>query len=57
MDVLRSLLCNREGATAVEYGLIAAVITVALLVGFQNASNALLDVLTFISETIEGAWV
>lgn len=54
--MLRRLVCNRDGATVVEYGLLAALISIGLLVGLQNFSGALSNMLTFITETIEAAW-
>ncbi|ASY57923.1 MULTISPECIES: Flp family type IVb pilin [Sinorhizobium] len=56
MDKLRSLLRSRDGATVVEYGLIAALISVALLLGFQNFSNELLNVLNLIADAMEDSW-
>ncbi|TCN17570.1 Flp family type IVb pilin [Sinorhizobium americanum] len=56
MDKLRYLVCNRDGATVVEYGLVAALISVALLIGLQNFSNELLNVLNLIAGAIEGSW-
>ena len=35
MDRVKLLLADRKGATAIEYGLIAALIAVACLVAFQ----------------------
>jgi pilus assembly protein Flp/PilA len=35
MQVLNKLLKNPDGATAIEYGLIAALIAVAAIVAFQ----------------------
>ena len=34
-SVLTSLLCDESGATAIEYGLIAALIAVAAIAAFQ----------------------
>ncbi|WOS62067.1 Flp family type IVb pilin [Sinorhizobium fredii] len=56
MGKLRSLVRNRDGATVVEYGLLAGLISVALLVGLQGFSNELLNVLNFIADSIEGSW-
>ncbi|WP_164924468.1 Flp family type IVb pilin [Sinorhizobium fredii] len=56
MDKLRSLVRNRDGATIVEYGLLAALISVALLVGLQGFSNELLNVLNLIADAIEDSW-
>jgi pilus assembly protein Flp/PilA len=55
MDKLRSLVGNRSGATAVEYGLLAALISVGLLLGLQSFAGSLENVLTLIAETIENA--
>jgi pilus assembly protein Flp/PilA len=54
-DKLRSLVGNRSGATAVEYGLLAALISVGLLLGLQSFAGSLENVLTLIAETIENA--
>lgn len=55
---MRKLICfvhKRDGATVVEYGLIAALISVGLLLGLQAFAGELEEVLTFIAETIENA--
>ncbi|WEX76783.1 Flp family type IVb pilin [Sinorhizobium numidicum] len=57
MDKLRCLVRSRDGATVVEYGLLAALISVGLLVGLQNFSEALLGVFNIIVDAIETAWV
>ncbi|OHV78290.1 Flp family type IVb pilin [Ensifer sp. LCM 4579] len=49
------LVHNRDGATAVEYGLIVALISVGLLVGLRGFSDSLQNVLEYIAETIENA--
>ncbi|ABR61342.1 Flp family type IVb pilin [Sinorhizobium medicae] len=56
METLKRLFEDRDGATVVEYGLLAALISVGLLIGLQNFSSALLDMLTFITGTLEAAW-
>lgn len=50
MHFFRSLSRSKEGATAIEYGLIAALIAVALIVGIGGFSDALLNVFN----TIQG---
>lgn len=57
MERLRRLFRDHDGATAVEYGLLAALISVGLLIGLQNFSGALLGMLTFVIDTIEAAWI
>ena len=41
MTVLRKLLRNKKGATAIEYGLIAALIAVAAIAAMQGLVNQL----------------
>ena len=41
MTVLRKLLRNKKGATAIEYGLIAALIAVAAIAAMQGLGNQL----------------
>jgi Flp pilus assembly protein, pilin Flp len=50
MRLLWSLSRRTDGATAIEYGLIAAIIAVVLIAGFGGLSGSLVDVF----ETIEG---
>jgi pilus assembly protein Flp/PilA len=54
--LIESFLADRSGATAVEYGLIAAIISVALLSGFGAFSNRLSGQFNGITNTIENAW-
>lgn len=56
METLKRLFEDPDGATVVEYGLLAALISVGLLIGLQNFSSALFDMLTFITGTLEAAW-
>ena len=41
MKTIRKFLKNNKGATAIEYGLIAALISVALITGATTLGNAL----------------
>ncbi|CAD7034550.1 Flp family type IVb pilin [Pseudorhizobium endolithicum] len=50
MRLLWSLSRRTDGATAIEYGLIAAIIAVVLVAGFGGLSDSLVDVF----DTIEG---
>jgi pilus assembly protein Flp/PilA len=36
---LRNLIADRRGATAIEYALIASLISVAAIVGYHNLGN------------------
>ncbi|TCL72619.1 Flp family type IVb pilin [Rhizobium sp. BK251] len=49
MGRAKSFLADTEGATAVEYGLIAAIISVALIGGFGALASALRDVFNTIA--------
>lgn len=41
MQFIRKLICNSDGATAIEYGLIAALIAVAAITAMQGMGNQL----------------
>ncbi|UIJ44079.1 Flp family type IVb pilin [Sphingomonas cannabina] len=41
MQKIRNFLKNRKGATAIEYGLIAALIAVAAIAAMQGLGNSL----------------
>lgn len=56
MDTLKRLMRDRSAATAVEYGVIAGVISGILLIGLQLFSDALLNLLTHITDTVTAAW-
>ena len=53
MHFFRSLSRSNEGATAIEYGLIAALIAVALIVGIGGFSDALLNVFVVNAPVVE----
>ena len=48
---MNSFLKNEEGATAIEYGLIAALIGAALVTGLSLLSDGLTDIFTNIGST------
>lgn len=50
---LNELIRDRGGATAVEYGLIAAIVCAALIAGFLPMSNALKSTFETVSTTLE----
>ncbi|WP_112811762.1 Flp family type IVb pilin [Ensifer sp.] len=56
MDTLKRLFRDRSAATAVEYGVIAGVISGILLIGLQAFSDSLLVLLNYITDTIAAAW-
>jgi pilus assembly protein Flp/PilA len=50
---LTTLLKNEDGATAIEYGLIAALISIAALSAFQLIGPALLAKFTLIANALQ----
>ncbi|MFA1622402.1 Flp family type IVb pilin [Rhizobium mongolense] len=48
-------LKDESGATAIEYGLIAALISVALIAGATTLGNTLNNTFTNLSKTMNGA--
>jgi pilus assembly protein Flp/PilA len=45
-----------SGATAIEYGLISAIMAVALLSGFGAFSNAMSNQFLYLSNTVTNSW-
>lgn len=56
MRALRALIADIRGATAVEYGLMAALISVALISGLGAFSNSLQNTFTTVGNHIESSW-
>lgn len=54
--MFRSFIADEAGATAVEYGLIAALISVAMITGFGTFSNAINNQFQFIANTMNEPW-
>ncbi len=55
VTTFRKLLRDESGATAIEYGLIAALIAVALIVGLQSLGNGINDQFNEITEALTGS--
>ena len=53
---LMNFLKDDDGATAIEYGLIAAIMAIALISGFGAFAGALSDQMNFLTTTITDAW-
>ncbi|WEX89469.1 Flp family type IVb pilin [Sinorhizobium garamanticum] len=53
MAKLAGFIRSRDGATAVEYGLLAALISISLLVGLESFSDSLLDLFNRVVDTME----
>jgi pilus assembly protein Flp/PilA len=53
--LLRKLRKDEQGATAIEYGLIAALISVAAIVAMQAIGTSLSSLFTSVSSDLSGA--
>jgi len=51
--LLKSFLTGRTGGTAVEYGLLVALISVGLITGLSSFSDSLQDMLGVITGTMD----
>ncbi|MDH4438767.1 MAG: Flp family type IVb pilin [Rhizobium sp.] len=56
MRLFRQLVSDRRGATAIEYGLIAAIMSVALISGFGAVSGSVQGSFETVATTITDAW-
>ena len=54
MQKIRKLIKNNKGATAIEYGLIAALIAVAAITAMQGLGSSLSNTFTNVSEEMDG---
>lgn len=54
MSMLRAFLRNEDGATAIEYGLIAAGISVAIIATVQTLGSSLVTTFTSVSNALSG---
>jgi pilus assembly protein Flp/PilA len=55
MKTLNALIANEEGATAIEYGLIAALISVAAITAMGALGNALSNTFNLVSTQMANA--
>lgn len=53
--MLHGLLHDEQGATAIEYGLIAALISLAFIIAFESLGLNLIDIFTTITNAMSGA--
>lgn len=51
----RSLIADESGATAIEYGLIAALVSVAAITALTNMGGSLNDIFTCVSLKLDSA--
>jgi pilus assembly protein Flp/PilA len=52
MSFIRKMLNNEKGATAIEYGLIAALIAVAAIAAMQNVGDSLNSTFTEVANSM-----
>jgi Flp pilus assembly pilin Flp len=55
MELFRRFLREDQGATVIEYCVIAAVSALVMLVGFQLVGDAVFNLYTFLQTTVGGA--
>ncbi len=55
MKCIKRLVCDEAGATAIEYGLIAALIAVAAITAMQGLGNELKSTFNTTSSAMAGA--
>jgi pilus assembly protein Flp/PilA len=53
--IIKNLIKDESGATAMEYGLIAALVSVAGVIALTNMGTALQNMFTAVSTTLNGA--
>ena len=54
MQFIKNLIRDEEGATAIEYGLIAALIAVAAITAMQGLGSSLNETFTNVSDAMAG---
>lgn len=55
MTFFKNMIRDEQGATAIEYGLIAALIAVAAITAMQSLGNSLTDTFTTVSTELDNA--
>ncbi|WP_422366647.1 Flp family type IVb pilin [Pelagibius sp.] len=55
MNTIKSFLQDDSGATAIEYGLIAALVSVAAIAALTSMGNSLRDVFGLVSNELSDA--
>jgi pilus assembly protein Flp/PilA len=54
-STIRGLVADESGATAIEYGLIAALVAVGLIAAFTLFGESLSNLFNYVSDTAGGA--
>jgi pilus assembly protein Flp/PilA len=55
MAIFKNIFADETGATAIEYGLIAALIAVAAITAMQGLGNELKETFTTVSTSLDNA--
>ncbi len=55
IDMIKTFVSDESGATAIEYGLIAALVSVAAVVALGNLGTSLTTIYTTVSNTLNSA--
>ena len=55
MDTSKHLIEDESGATAIEYGLIAGLVAVAIIAALTTLGGSLTDLFTSVSNSLDGA--
>ncbi|MGD1878548.1 MAG: Flp family type IVb pilin [Kiloniellaceae bacterium] len=55
INTIKSFLSDESGATAIEYGLIAALVSVAAIAALQAVGNSLEDIFGVVSDELQNA--
>ncbi|MFN5902292.1 MAG: Flp family type IVb pilin [Novosphingobium sp.] len=55
MAIFKNIFTDEAGATAIEYGLIAALIAVAAITAMQGLGNELKETFTTVSTSLDNA--
>lgn len=55
INTMKSFLNDESGATAIEYGLIAALVSVAAITALQSLGGSLDTIFTIVSNSLENA--
>jgi len=55
MTTIKNLLRDESGATAIEYGLIAALVSVAIIAVLGTLGNSLKDTFNAVSDNLSGS--
>lgn len=55
LSIIKNLINDESGATAIEYGLIAALVSVAAVVALENMGTSLQNMFTTVSGKLDTA--